>query len=546
MAWVGLVLASLTLPSPVAHADPLADAGASSLPPPPSVQAPIVVFNRKVAILRGPLLGVSATDRARRAEQWITTLLDRAGRCQVSVRHTDEGDLIFVDGALAFAITPLDVDRLAGQTLGETSGAAKKELERVVLETREARNKGRLLSEAGRAGVATLVFLVVVLLMLAARSRFTHWVNRIITERAEGVRVGAKPVVDPMRFFALSRWLVSMAAFLVIALVAYRWLSFVLNQFPYTRAWGEELDGFLVGVALQIGGSIVGALPSLAIVAVIFLLARAVIGIAKPLFHGIERNLTEVSWLDHDTVRPTRRLFNAGVWVFAVVMAYPYLPGSGSEAFKGISVLIGLMVTLGGSSLFGQAASGLILLYSRTLRLGELVRIGEHEGTVSELGTFTTKIRSGFGDEVTLPNAFVLGTVTKNYSRLFGDKGFLLTTTVTIGYDTPWRQVEALLVDAANRTEGVAPEPAPRVFHVSLSDFYIEYRLVCHALQTRAEDRARAAAELNAHVLDVFNEYGVQIMSPHYLGDPSSHKVVPKEGFSPPPARPPPPTTSDS
>ncbi|HEX6764076.1 MAG TPA: mechanosensitive ion channel domain-containing protein, partial [Polyangiaceae bacterium] len=221
-------------------------------------------------------------------------------------------------------------------------------------------------------------------------------------------------------------------------------------------------------------------------------------------------------------------------------------PGSGSEAFKGISVLFGLMVTLGGSSLFGQAASGLILLYSRTLRLGELVRIGEHEGTVSELGTFTTKIRTGFGDEVTLPNAFVLGTVTKNYSRLFGDKGFLLTTTVTIGYDTPWRQVDALLIDAAKRTGGVAAEPAPRVFHVALSDFYIEYRLVCHGLQTGAEDRARAVAELNAHVLDVFNEYGVQIMSPHYLGDPSAHKVVPKEGFRPPPARPAPPPQSDS
>lgn len=233
------------------------------------------------------------------------------------------------------------------------------------------------------------------------------------------------------------------------------------------------------------------------------------------------------------------------VWAFAVVMAYPYLPGASSEAFKGVSVLIGLMVTLGGSSLFSQVASGFILLYSRTLRIGEFIRVGEDEGTVIELGLFTTKISTGLGELLSLPNALVLGTVTRNYSRPTNGHGFMLRTKVTIGYDAPWRQVHGLLVEAARRTPGVTSEPPPEVFQTALSDFYIEYQLVCRATQANAKTRADAITALNANVIDIFNEYGVQIMSPHYLADPSSAKVVPRSAWHTAPATPPKPADDE-
>jgi small-conductance mechanosensitive channel len=225
------------------------------------------------------------------------------------------------------------------------------------------------------------------------------------------------------------------------------------------------------------------------------------------------------------------------VILFALVMAYPYLPGSDSEAFKGMSVLVGLMVTVGGSSLFGQAASGLVLMYSRTLRVGEYVRIDNHEGTVTKLGSFTTRIRTGLGEELTLPNSLVLSTVTKNYSRTVSGPGYVVDTAVTIGYDTPWRQVEAMLLEAARRTPGVLSTPAPRVFQTALTDFYPEYRLVCQASPVDPRPRAEVLSTLHAHIQDVFNEHGVQIMSPHYLGDPDSAKVVPREDWYRAPAR---------
>jgi len=181
----------------------------------------------------------------------------------------------------------------------------------------------------------------------------------------------------------------------------------------------------------------------------------------------------------------------------------------------------------------------LILMYTCTMRSGEYVSINDKAGTVVEVGLFTTRIRTGLGEELTLPNSFILGTVTKNYSRAVQGRGFILDTTVTIGYDTPWRQIHAMLIEAAGRTAGVLADPPPRVFQHSLSDYYPEYRLVCQASQTTAHSRAEALSSLHANIQDVFNEYGVQIMSPHYMNDPAEAKVVAREDWYAAPAAPP-------
>ncbi|PPA00575.1 mechanosensitive ion channel protein MscS, partial [Pseudomonas sp. MWU12-2312b] len=225
------------------------------------------------------------------------------------------------------------------------------------------------------------------------------------------------------------------------------------------------------------------------------------------------------------------------IWLFALAMAYPYLPGAGTDAFKGLSVLIGLMISLGATSVIGQAASGLILTYTRTLRPGEFVRIGEYEGTVTELGMFTTRIRTGLGEVLTLPNSMITNSVTKNYSRTVQGDGYVVDTVVTIGYDTPWRQVEAMLLEAARRTTGILAVPTPQVFQTALSDFYPEYRLVAQAIPSQPRTRAELLSMLHANIQDVFNEYGVQIMSPHYFGDPGEAKWVPREKWYSAPAQ---------
>jgi len=197
------------------------------------------------------------------------------------------------------------------------------------------------------------------------------------------------------------------------------------------------------------------------------------------------------------------------------------------------------MISLGGASVIGQAFSGIILVYVRLFRRGDYVRIGDNEGTVTELGMFATRLRTGLGEEISISNSAVLAATTKNYSRAIPGTGFVLDTTVTIGYGTPWRQVEAMLKEAARRTDDIAHTPEPVVRQTALSDFYAEYRLIAYSPAESAAVRADILNRLHGHIQDVFNEYGVQITSPHYMAEPHVPHVVPKEKWYAPPAQPP-------
>jgi small-conductance mechanosensitive channel len=173
--------------------------------------------------------------------------------------------------------------------------------------------------------------------------------------------------------------------------------------------------------------------------------------------------------------------------------------------------------------------------------VGEYVKIGETEGTVTALGLFTTRVHTGMGEEVSLPNALVMSLPVRNFSRLVPDGRFVLHTAVTIGYATPWRQVHAMLLEAARRTAGVAQQPPPYVVQTALSDFYVEYRLCCQGSRGAPDRRVEAMSQLHGHVQDVFNENGVQIMSPHYRADPPEPQVVAPGPWFEPPGRPLPP-----
>jgi small-conductance mechanosensitive channel len=190
------------------------------------------------------------------------------------------------------------------------------------------------------------------------------------------------------------------------------------------------------------------------------------------------------------------------------------------------------MLSLGASNVVGQVLSGLSLMYSRSLRVGEYVKLGETEGTVVALGMFTTKVHTGMGEEVSLPNNVVFSQPIRNFSRLVKDGNFMLHTSVTIGYATPWRQVHAMLLEAANRTPGVASDPTPYVVQTALSDFYVEYRLCAQSNKHAPSRRVEAMNQLHANVLDVFNEHEVQIMSPHYRSDPAEPQIVPPGKWS--------------
>lgn len=501
--------------------------------------APLVIFNRTITVFRSHYFGFAPADRAARAKQEILRVLDKGGNGKVSYASTPQGRVVLLSGEFVFSIFPKDVDQIISETIDDAARNAVRELTLVVSETREARDVTSMSRAAGKSMLAT--FFLVLLGWILHHIRL--WVSAIILprvqEKTSQLRIGGEVILNGELVLKAVTMIFSICYWIMIALLINEWLGFVLASFPYTRPWGDQLNQFLIDMVLRIANGIVTTIPDLFIAFIIFMIAKGIIHLLRSFFDRVEDGHISLVWLDRDTVRPTRRLVSAAIWLFALAMAYPYLPGAQTQAFKGLSVLVGLMISLGASSLIGQAASGLIIMFTRTVKAGEYVSISDKEGTVVEVTLFNTHIRTGLGEELTLPNSLILNSITKNYSRVVHGKGYILDTSVTIGYDTPWRQINAMLLEAANRTSGVLSDPPPRVFQTSLSDYYPEYRLVCQAIHSTAQSRAEALTLLHTNIQDVFNEYGVQIMSPHYMNDPAEPKIVPKEEWYAAPAKPP-------
>ncbi|MFO1200739.1 MAG: mechanosensitive ion channel [Burkholderiaceae bacterium] len=540
-----VALAAVALPLPARAADDAAAAvDAAAAPAEIHVAASgdtatLKVFNRPILVMRHTLLGMSPRERASVAHDRVNRILDRGGPGVVAVKALEQGRAITIDGEFAFAVLRGDVAASAGDSLDAVTLAATLALERAIAETRELRD-GRLMVRAlAYALVATVVYVLLIWALLRLGRLVVRKTLRLTMATRKRLRVGGGMVVRRHQALRIVGFAMRAAGWALFILVTYEWLGFVLGLFPYTRPWSEQLHGFLFDTTGDMLVAIAQAMPGVLIAAVVFAIARAIDSWQRGFMSGVEAGRLRVNWVDKDTAPPTRRLLSLAIWVFAVVMAYPYIPGSSSDAFKGLSVLIGIMVSVGASGIVGQAVSGLILMYTRTFRTGEFVRIGDAEGTVTRMGMFTTRVRNGMGEELLLPNSTVLGSVTRNLSRPALGSGFMVTSTVTIGYDVPWRQVEAMLVSAARATQGVFEYPPPKVYVSALSDFYVEYRLVCQVIGVDPQQRAATLSSLHTAILDAFNEHGVQIMSPHYLGDPKDAKVVPRADWFKAPAQPP-------
>jgi small-conductance mechanosensitive channel len=495
--------------------------------------------NRPILVLRGTALGRTPQERATATTHRLDGLANERLTGPVETRLLGGVAIVTVAGREAVTVLPTDVDALAGETLETVAREAADNLRQAMAEVVEARSPALLLTASLRALAATVGALVLGLLLLRMRERAVRrakvWLDaqlvRPLERRARGdfwrsfetSLVAALHVAGRLLLFAAE-----------IAL-AYAWLGFVLRQFPYTRPWGEALRGFVVATLASLGKGVLAAIPGLFTVALIVLLTRLVVRVANAVFQAAESGRLALPGVHPDTAQPTRRLTVALLWLLAVVVAYPYLPGSQTDAFKGVSVFVGLIISLGSSGLVNQAMSSFMITYSRALRSGDYVRVGDVEGTVVQTGLLATKVRTPRNEEITLPNAVVASSTITNYSRHAGD-GVFVKTAVTIGYDTPWRQVEAMLLEAASRTAGVRAEPPPRVLQTGLQDFYVEYTLI--VAPERPHERVPLLSDLHARIQDAFNEHGVQIMSPHYEADPAAAKVVPRSEWHAAPARP--------
>lgn len=523
--------------------------GATGGPPPPAEapataaaashpSADVMVGNRKIATLRGLLFQNPPRERARVANERIEAAIESGRPLDVSVRTEGDYRLFVAGGRGLFSLTPGDLDPASTETLDQAVAATAARLEMAIRETREQRNLPALVKAVAASVAATLLLAAFLVVLERLRRLAARKASEAAHARLDAMRIPGRSLLEKDRIYWVTTRILLVATRLLGLVGLYLWLTFVLERFAWTRPWGEQLGAWLLATAGTLGLAAVRALPDLGVVAIIFLATRWLVKLVAFFFTAIEDGRIEVSETLRETTQPTRRIVTVVFWIFALIMAYPYLPGSGSEAFKGIGVMVGLMVSLGSSALIGQLASGFMIMYSRTLRVGDFVKAGDVEGTVVQLGLFATRIRTNKREIVTIPNAVLSGQITKNYSQSQRQEGVVIGTSITIGYDTPWRQVEGLLLLAAERTAGLRSEPAPWVNQRALTDFYVDYEL-CAFLED-ATKRVPTLTALHANILDAFNEYGVQITSPNYEADPETPKVVPREQWFAAPARRPP------
>jgi small-conductance mechanosensitive channel len=383
--------------------------------------------------------------------------------------------------------------------------------------------------------VLTLIALVLGLLVLhAVRRALDRLISRRFRTQIETVEKRSFDLLDADQIVAITHRLARALVWVTAATMIVFWATTVLSLFPWTRPVGNRALALLLAPLATMGQAILGYLPDLAFLAVLFVVVRWLLGLVRVFFDSLRVERIRLRSFDPEWAVPTLRIVRLGIIVLAVVVAYPYIPGSGSEAFRGVSILLGVLVSIGSSSVVSNMIAGYSLIYRRTFKIGDRVKIGDVVGDVIDMRLQVTHLRSPKKEEIVVPNSHILGSNVVNYTTYARRGGVLLHTTLGIGYEVPWRQVEAMLCLAAERTEGLLKQPAPFVLIRALNSFDVTYEL--NVLCGEAQAMARRYAELHRNILDVFNENGVQIMTPAYESDPSDAKIVAKEDWHKAPA----------
>ena len=389
-----------------------------------------------------------------------------------------------------------------------------------------------------KGGLYALGATVVLMLGIALLVLLGRWLDRVLSERVKGrihtVGIQSFEIVRAEHIWGALHGMLHVLRIGAILVASYVYLHVVLALFPWTRGFANRLLGHVTGALGSMGKAFAVKIPDLLILVIIYYLFRFILRLLRHFFEAVEQQTVTLAGFDAEWALPTFKIARFAIVVFGVIVAYPYIPGSQSAAFKGISLFVGVVFSLGSSTAISNIVAGYMMTYRRVFKVGDRVKVGDVTGDVIAIRLQVTHILTLKNEEVTIPNSQILNGNVVNFSSMAGTRGLILYTTVGIGYETPWRQVEAMLLRAAERTPGLLREPCPFILLKGLGDFAVNYELNVYC--AKPHETPMIYAELHRHILDVFNEYGVQIMTPSYMADTSEPKVVPPEQWYAAPA----------
>lgn len=531
-----LLVTALLMNAPCAAAQDAAKGAASDAHPEAEFRsAPVEIDGVELFRVRGTR-SYPAEKRAEEIAQRIVALAKDPSFRIDALRASESSLGAEIIGGAQRVMVVVDADaQLEGVNRAVLAEVIVTRIRSAVENYREARTRENLMSATVRAVIATAVAALLTLLIIWSVRRVMAVLERRYRDRIHSVSVQSFQILRRETLWAALRGVVAFLRLIAVLAVLYVYLQYVLALFPWTRSAGNRLEGYVIGPLETMGQGIVAQIPNLIFLAILFFVTRYVLKLVHLYFNAVESGAVTISGFETEWAQPTYRLVRIAIVAFSLVVAYPYIPGSGSDAFKGISIFIGILFSLGSSSAIANIIAGYMLSYRRAFKVNDRIRIGDVTGDVTEVRVQVTHLRTVKNEEVIVPNSSILNNEIVNYSSHARREGLILHTEVGIGYETPWRQVEGMLVVAAERTRELLKQPPPFVLQKKLGDFAVTYEL--NAYCSDAQRMAALYTEMHRNILDVFNEYNVQIMTPAYEGDPPTPKVVPKEAWFAEPSR---------
>jgi small-conductance mechanosensitive channel len=456
----------------------------------------------------------TATERAQSVEKRLKALVKNPFFTTDSLRTNENettSDVVYGDMIIT-SVTDAEATlyKVSRQEL------AKDHLQVVQNKTAQIREESSLHTLLIEIGLAILALTVVWILIRLTHKVFNKLRLQLIRYRGyvKGLKINGYDLLTPQRSIKALLYILRGMRYSVLALIIYLAIPVIFSIFPWTKGLGEQLLGYVLNPLHKIIFGIFAYIPNLLTILVILVFTRYVVKFFQFISNEIEKGVLTIPGFYADWAEPSFKILRFLLYAFSFVVIFPYLPGSGSPIFQGVSVFIGILFSLGSSSAISNIVAGIVITYMRPFKIGQRVKIGDVVGDIVEKNMLVTKIRTAKNEDITLPNSNVLTGHTINYSSYAQDHGLIMHTTVTIGYDVPWRQVHQLLIIAARRTEGIIDIPLPFVLQTSLDDYYVSYQVNAY---TREPNRmASIYSELFQHIQDVFNEAGVEIMSPQY------------------------------
>jgi small-conductance mechanosensitive channel len=491
---------------------------------------PVEIDGRPVLAVYAHVAGFTPRERAAAIQERIIALCKRRDIAPEAIRAEDRGTWSEIMAGDTRIMGVTEADAVAAERKRADLASEYAEIIRLVV-------KQYRLDHTWMHFVWAMTYGVLATIGLFGWVIALFWIRRRIRLRVEswlGSSETAIPVQSTrpwlVRYFGQPLVAVGHAGFWIFILALIQaYGTLVLSFFPSTRYTSSQITNWLFSELAAFAKMLIGYIPNLILILLICLITSFLLKVNHYLFNELREGNLTIRGFYRDWAEPTAKLVRFLILAAAAIVVFPYLPGSNSPAFKGISVFLGVLLSLGSTSAVAHGVAGTILTYMRAFQVGDFVRIGNDIGEVVEKTLLVTRICTQKREVVTIPNGTVLGGVVVNYSAEARQKGVIFHTTVTIGYNAPWRTIHELLIAAALATDDVLHDPQPFVLQTALNDFYVAYEL--NAYTAKPAEMLHTYSVLHQNIQDRFNEAGVEINSPHYTALRDGNRTTIPENY---------------